>query len=63
MPKSVEGAFHGRIELASRGIDEHQAADLRARLGAFREDWERPEMDVYDDIDRDDRAPLLNVLS
>jgi hypothetical protein len=36
------------ILLVDRGIDEHQAADLRYRLGAFAEDWDRPEMDVYD---------------
>ncbi len=35
------------IDLHERGIDEKQACDLRARLSAFAEDWERPEMDVY----------------
>ena len=37
------------IDLAERGIDEGQAADLRHRLQAFAEDWDRPEMDVYDE--------------
>ncbi|MBI5367353.1 MAG: hypothetical protein HZA54_09975 [Planctomycetes bacterium] len=36
------------VELASRGIDAAQAADLRARLRTFAVDWDRPEMDVYD---------------
>ena len=36
------------IDLADRDINEQQAADLRHRLAAFAEDWERPEMDVYD---------------
>ncbi len=36
------------IILAEREIDCEQAADLRGRLGAFAEDWQRPEMDVYD---------------
>jgi hypothetical protein len=36
------------VDLASRGIDEEQAASLRQRLAAFAEDWLRPEMDVYD---------------
>jgi hypothetical protein len=36
------------VDLAARGIDPAQAADLRARLSAFAEDWERPEMDIYD---------------
>ena len=38
------------VNLAERGIDEQQAADLRQRLAAFEEDWDRPEMDVYDDL-------------
>lgn len=36
------------IDLRQRGIDDAQAAALRARLRAFAEDWDRPEMDVYD---------------
>jgi hypothetical protein len=36
------------IDLRARGIDEAQAADLRARLKTFAEDWERPEADIYD---------------
>ena len=36
------------VNLSERGIDETQAANLRARLGSFTEDWERPEMGVYD---------------
>lgn len=38
------------VNLAARGIDEAQAAELRWRLGAMAEDWERPEMDVYDEL-------------
>lgn len=37
------------IDLAARGITEAQAADLRARLSAFAEEWNRPEMDIYDE--------------
>ncbi|HET6883395.1 MAG TPA: hypothetical protein VFI31_24810 [Pirellulales bacterium] len=36
------------VDLRQRGIDEEQAADLRRRLAPFSEDWDRPEMDVYD---------------
>lgn len=36
------------VDLSQRGIPEEQAADLRRRLAAFAEDWDRPEMDVYD---------------
>jgi hypothetical protein len=39
------------IDLRALGVDENQAADLRARLATFVEDWERPEMDAYDDYD------------
>lgn len=34
-----------------RGIDEEQAARLRDNLAALAEDWESPEMGVYDDYD------------
>jgi hypothetical protein len=40
----------GPVDLRERGIDEAQAADLRYRLAAFAEDWDRPEMAVYDDL-------------
>ena len=39
------------IDLRSRGIDEVHAAELRARLASFAEDWDSPEMDIYDDYD------------
>lgn len=37
------------VDLQARGIGEEQAADLRARFKTIAEDWERPEMDVYDE--------------
>lgn len=40
----------GPVDLAARGIDEHQAAELRRRLRPFAEDWDRPEMDAYDAV-------------
>jgi len=33
------------------GIDRAQAVELRERLATFAEDWDCPEMDVYDDYD------------
>jgi len=36
------------VDLSSRSIDQAQAADLRARLKTFSEDWERPEAAIYD---------------
>jgi len=39
----------GSVDLRARGIDEAQAADLRARLKTFAEDWERPEAAIYDE--------------
>jgi hypothetical protein len=40
-----------RIDLRAHGIDEIQAADLRARLKTFAADWDDAEMDAYDDYD------------
>lgn len=39
------------IDLRERDIGEAQAANLRARLARFAEDWDSPEMQVYDDYD------------
>jgi len=36
------------VDLRARGIDEPKAAELRARLKTFAEDWDRPEADIYD---------------
>ena len=36
------------VDLAVRGIDQSQAAELRHRLAMFADDWQRPEMDIYD---------------
>ena len=38
----------GSVDLPSRGIEQEQAANLRARLQSFAEDWERPDMAAYD---------------
>jgi hypothetical protein len=40
------------IDLRARGIDEKQAANLRGRLSTFAEEWNSPEMEIYDDYDR-----------
>jgi hypothetical protein len=37
-----------RINLTEKGIDKVQASMLRAKLGTISEDWDRPEMDIYD---------------
>lgn len=50
---SFVGIGHGgkkEIDLREHGISREQAADLRARLSTF-EDWNDPEMDIYDDYD------------
>ncbi len=39
------------INLETHGINQAEAAELRSRLAAFAEEWESPEMDVYDDYD------------
>jgi len=38
------------ISLQDRGISDAEAAELRARLLPFAEDWDRPDMDVYDEL-------------
>ena len=40
----------GIIDLPSRGISVAEAAELRSRWGAAAGDWDRPEMDVYNDL-------------
>jgi len=39
------------IDLQARGINETQAAELRAQLGTFGEEWDSPEMGLYDNYD------------
>jgi hypothetical protein len=38
------------IDLQALGIDQAQAAELRASFATF-EDWNNPEMDIYNDYD------------
>jgi hypothetical protein len=39
------------IDLADLGISSAAAAELRARLASFAEEWDSPDMDIYDDYD------------
>jgi hypothetical protein len=39
------------IDLAAQGIDPEQAQILRTSLATFSEDWNSPEMSLYDDYD------------
>ena len=41
----------GEVDLLSRGITPEEAAAFRSKLSTFIEDWESPEMDIYDDYD------------
>ena len=50
-PVIVTFLTSGNVNLSSRNMGEAQAADLRARLTTFAEEWDNPEMDVYDDYD------------
>ncbi len=40
----------GSVNLAERGISREEAAKQRAAFATFAEDWERPEMDIYDQL-------------
>ena len=44
-----ETVAYRTVDLSARGIGETQAADLRARLKTFAEDWNRPEAAIYDE--------------
>ncbi len=50
-PVIVTFLTSGNIDLSARGIDEVQAADVRARLITFAEEWDSPEMGIYDNYD------------
>lgn len=39
------------IDLESQGIDREQAKVLRASLATFSDDWDSPEMSIYDNYD------------
>ena len=39
------------IDLKSQGIDQAQAQVLRSSLATFSEDWDSPEMSIYDNYD------------
>ncbi|MBE9014259.1 hypothetical protein IQ250_29140 [Pseudanabaenaceae cyanobacterium LEGE 13415] len=41
----------GDIDLQSRGIDREQAEALRQSLSTFADDWNSPEMSIYDNYD------------
>mgnify|MGYP005863230291 CR=1 FL=1 len=38
-------------DLQERGLDEKKAQRLREQLASFAEDWNSPEMSIYDDYD------------
>ena len=38
----------GTVDLRQYGIDRVSARQLRERLAPFAEDWDSPEMDIYD---------------
>lgn len=40
----------GDVDLRAQGINQTQAAELRASLSTFG-DWNEPEMDIYNDYD------------
>jgi hypothetical protein len=39
------------IDLASQGINKAQAEILRSHLATFADDWDSPEMSMYDNYD------------
>ncbi len=41
----------GQIDLRKRGMDQKQVAELRAAFATFAQEWDTPEMDVYNNYD------------
>jgi len=54
----LEPSRPGVVNLRTRGIDEALARELRTRLETFAEEWDSPEMDVYDHYDE---ASQVNI--
>ena len=50
-PVIVTFLTSGYVDLRERGINESLAAELRARFATFAEDWDAPEMDIYDNYE------------
>ena len=50
-PVIVTFLEHKIVDLETYGISQPQASKLRERLATFSEDWDKPEMDIYDDYD------------
>ena len=57
-PEDMEGApvkvtflpLQGPIDLRALEISKEEAAELRGSFGLAAEDWDRPEMDIYDEL-------------
>ena len=47
-PVIVTFLVSGDVDLRQRGISETQAKTLRSQLATFAEDWDSPEMGIYD---------------
>ena len=50
---AIRNEFHSQrsVSLEDYNINAAQAAELRASLASFAEDWNQPQMDVYDNYD------------
>ncbi len=57
MPTKEEKSEERGIDLREIGISEEEAAELRAKFETF-EDWNDPQMDIYNDYDSS-RSGLL----
>ena len=57
--KALSSDSRCMVPLRTRGFGEAEAADLRSRLSTFAEDWDRPEMAIYDETQRGDVRLVL----
>jgi len=59
-PTSASDGKKKAVDLREHGIQQEQAANLRASFATF-EDWNDPAMDIYDDYDQNLAALNQNL--
>lgn len=47
---NFENPESGVVNLRELGISAEEASEQRAALSSFAEDWDRPEMEIYDNL-------------
>lgn len=50
LPNDSQTPTSLHVDFREQGIDGRLAAELRERFATFAEDWDAPEMDIYDEV-------------